>query len=148
MQITRQSEYAIRALIELASTPEGTILQSRAIAKKHDLPEKFLNKTIQLLSHAGFIETKRGMHGGIKLAVSPDSITIADVITAIEGKISINPCLGDSSYCNRQEVCRVHHILQRAQRAMLAELNKETIADLADPGDPEAVVCHASMADR
>lgn len=134
MQITRQSEYAIRALIELASTPEGTILQSRAIALKHDLPEKFLNKTIQLLSRAGFIETKRGMHGGIKLAVSPGSITIADVINAIEGKIAINPCLGDSAYCKHQPICRVHQILQRAQSAMIAELNKETIADLAGAG--------------
>ncbi len=140
MQITRQSEYAIRAMIELASAPEGTILQSRAIAEKHDLPEKFLNKTIQLLSRAGFIETKRGMNGGIKLIVSPGSVTIADVITAIEGKIAINPCLAESSYCKHQPTCRVHSILQRAQGAMLAELNKETIADLAETGQDELVV--------
>lgn len=139
MQITRQSEYAIRALMELASAPEGAILQSRVVAKKHDLPEKFLNKTIQLLSRAGFIETRRGMHGGIKLIVSPDSITIADVVRAIEGKIAINPCLADNYYCERRPTCRVNRILQRAQTAMLAELNRETLADLVREGEFEAV---------
>ena len=141
MQITRQSEYAIRAMIELASVPQGSVIQSRAIAEKHELPEKFLNKTIQLLSRAGFIETKRGMNGGVKLLVPPESVTIADVISAIEGKVSINPCLGDSHYCTHQSTCRVHHILRRAQDAMLAELSRETIADLAGRGEVNKEAC-------
>ncbi len=131
MQLTRQTEYAIRTLIELVKTPEGTMVNSKSIAEKHNLPEKFLNKTIQILVRAGMVETRRGMQGGIRLAVSPDSVTIADVLAAIEGKLALNPCLGSGHHCENQSVCPVRQVLQRTQEAILAELSKETLADLA-----------------
>ncbi len=131
MQLTRQTEYAIRALIELVNASAGVMVHSKAIAEKHDLPEKFLNKTIQVLVRAGLVETRRGMQGGIRLAVSPDSFTIADVLTAIEGKLAINPCLEGDYYCDNQAACPVRKVLQRTQGAILAELSKETFADLA-----------------
>ena len=131
MELTRQSEYAIRTLIELAGAPEGVFIQSRVIAEKHSLPEKFLHKTIQVLGRTGFVETRRGMQGGIRLAVPAASLTIADIVVAIEGRIAINPCLNESYYCKHKSACRVNGILQRAQEAMIAELSKETIADLA-----------------
>jgi Rrf2 family protein len=130
MQITRQTEYAIRTLIELAGLPEHEIVQSRTIAQKNDLPEKFLNKTVQLLVKAGLVETRRGMNGGIKLAVRPELITAADVLKAIEGKIAINPCLVENYYCKHKENCGFHSVLQRTQDAMIAELSKSTIADM------------------
>lgn len=131
MQLTRQTEYAIRTVIELANAPAGTMMNSRTIAEKQNLPEKFLTKTIQILVRAGMVETRRGMQGGIRLSVSPDSITIADVLYAIEGKLAINPCLEGDSYCENQSNCPVRKVLGRTQKAILAELSKETIADLA-----------------
>jgi len=131
MQLTRQTEYAIRTLIELVKAPEGVMVHSKSIAEKHNLPEKFLNKTIQILVRAGLVETRRGMQGGIRLAVSPDSIKIADVLAAIEGKLALNPCLGGDYHCEDQPVCPVRKVLQRTQEAILAELSKETLADLA-----------------
>lgn len=135
MQITRQSEYAIRAVMELASVPPGTVIHSRAIAEKQGLPEKFLHKTIQLLTRAGLVESRRGRHGGIKLVASPESITILDVINAVEGRVAINPCLADGYYCQNKPTCRVNKILKRAQDAMLAELQRETMAELVKNAD-------------
>ncbi len=131
MQITRQTEYAVRILIELAGVPDSKMIRSRTVAEKHQLPEKFLNKTVQILVRAGLIETRRGLRGGLRLAVPADSVTIADVLTAIEGKVAINPCLHENHYCEHKSDCRVNKILQRAQDAMVAELSKETFADLA-----------------
>jgi len=131
MQLTRQTEYAIRILIELGSVPPGEMIQSRIVAEKEEIPEKFLKKTIQVLVRAGLVETRRGMQGGVKLAVPLDSITIADVITAIEGRVAINPCLANGYYCRRRSTCRVRHILERGQKALLDELGKETLAELA-----------------
>jgi len=130
MQITRQTEYGIIILMELAKEQKGKYLQSEVISKRQDLPLKFLTKTVQILSRAGFVETRKGSQGGIRLAVEPDSITIADVLKAVEGKVAINPCLKENYYCNNQPHCRVRGILHRAQEAMLAELSKETIAEL------------------
>jgi len=132
MQLTRQSEYAIRTILELSMLPEGEFMQSRAIAERQELPEQFLNKTVQVLTRTGLVETRRGMQGGIRLAVKPEAITIADVLVAVEGNIALNPCLADGYHCAKQPACRVHGILKRAQAAMLAELGRETFADLAN----------------
>lgn len=138
MQMTRQTEYAIRTLLALATAPKGVLVPSRVIAAEYDLPEKFLNKTIQILVRAGLVETRRGLQGGIRLAVPADSITIADVAVAIEGRIAINPCLADNYYCRNSAVCRVRAILERAQEAMIAELSRETLAELAGEEGTEA----------
>ncbi len=140
MQLTRQSEYAIRTLLELSKYSDGEFIQSRAIAIQQDLPVQFLNKTVQILARTGLVETRRGMQGGIRLAVKPETITIADVVVAIEGKIAINPCLADDYHCVNRPNCRVHEILERAQSAMLAELDKETLADLVRDDNNERVI--------
>ncbi len=131
MQLTRQTEYAVRTLIELVNAPAGVMVHSRTIVEKHNMPEKFLNKTIQVLVRAGLVKTRRGMQGGMRLAVSPDSVTIADVLTAIEGKLALNPCLEGDYHCENQAACPVRKVLKRTQGAILAELSKETLADLA-----------------
>jgi Rrf2 family transcriptional regulator, nitric oxide-sensitive transcriptional repressor len=131
MQLTRQTEYSIRTLIELANAPEGVMSHSSTIAEKLNLPEMFLKKTVQLLVQAGLVETRRGMGGGMRLAVSPNNVTLADILSAIEGKLAINPCLRGVYHCEDQSVCPVRKVLQRTQGAILTELSKETLADLA-----------------
>ncbi len=140
MQLTRQAEYAIKIILELSKLPQGEFIQSRAIAERQELPGQFLNKTVQVLTRSGLVETRRGMQGGIRLAVKPEEITIADVLTAVEGKIALNPCLAEGYHCPNRPACRVHGILKRAQAAMLAELGQETFADLAsDDGARRAI---------
>ena len=132
MQITRQTEYAIRTLIELSGVPPGTMLHTRDISERQEIPEVFLTKTIQVLARAGLVTTQRGIQGGVRLAVSPDKITIADVLTVTEGRLGLNVCLTEFGYCPNKALCPVHRVLKRAQDAMLAELKKETFADLAN----------------
>jgi Rrf2 family protein len=131
LQITRQSEYAIKILVDLASVPRGEIVHSKAIAERKKVPEKFLQKTIQVLVRTGLVESKRGTLGGVRLAVDPDRLTIADVVVAIEGPVTLNPCLNDVYNCENRPVCQVHQILKRGQKALLAELSKETIGEIA-----------------
>lgn len=132
MQITRQSEYAIRTIIELANAAKGELVTTKTISQRQEIPEVFLKKTIQLLTNAGLITTQRGTQGGVRLAVPATEITIADIITAVEGKLAINVCLSTVYECPNKSVCRVREILGRAQDAMLAELSRENIADLVN----------------
>ncbi len=131
MQITRQSEYAIKILVDLASVPQGEVVHSKAIAERKKIPEKFLQKTIQVLVRAGMVESRRGNLGGVRLAVDPDSLTIADVVAAIEGPVTINLCMDDRFSCENKSVCQLHQILKRGQKALLSELSKETLGDIA-----------------
>jgi Rrf2 family protein len=134
MQITRQSEYAIRILIELAMNEEKGMMRSSLIAERQEIPEKFLQKTIQIMVHSGYIESKRGTSGGVKLAKPSRSITIADVIETVEGGIAINQCLNGNFNCARKPSCQVRKIFRRAQDALRNELSKESLADLIGEG--------------
>ena len=131
MQITRQTEYAIKTMLELAALPPDEILSTKTISKRQAIPEDFLKKTIKLLAMGGMVKTYRGSQGGVKLARSPAQITLADIIMAIEGPLAINVCLSPGYHCPQVAYCPVTGILARAQAAMLQELNRETLADLA-----------------
>ncbi len=129
VQITRQSEYAIKMVLEL-SIHYGENVSAKTISRRQDIPEFFLKKTTQVLARAGIVQSQRGAKGGVKLLIPPEKITIADVIEAIEGKIALNVCLANGYECPNKNFCRVRNILSRAQEGLMKELRKDTFADL------------------
>jgi len=133
VQITRQSEYAIKMVLEL-SIHYGENVSAKTISRRQDIPEFFLKKTTQVLARAGIVQSQRGAKGGVKLLIPPEKITIADVIEAIEGKIALNVCLANGYECPNQNFCRVRNILSRAQEGLMKELRKDTFADLFKKG--------------
>ncbi len=135
MQITRQSEYAVKTLMELARLPFGETLRTQEISERQNIPEVFLKKTIQLLARGGLLMTQRGAQGGIRLSIPADQITIANVIEAVEGALAINPCLSGNTHCPNESSCQIRRILHRAQEAMREELSKETLQDIVDQED-------------
>jgi Rrf2 family protein len=138
VQITRQTEYAIRTLLELAKVPKGEVLQVKLISDRQSIPVEFLKKTVQLLALAGLVSTRRGTQGGIMLARPAEDITIADIVKAIEGPVAINLCLEPGYVCPNQGTCPVSPVLARAQGAFLRELQRESLADLVKPGSDKA----------
>ena len=130
MQITRQTEYAIKTLIELGQVPYGQLISSRVISQRHNIPEEFLHKTIQILSRAGLVVTQRGVQGGVRLGRPLDELTVADVIEAMEGPIALNVCLSPGFHCQNMQSCQVRQVLTSAQAAMIQELKKKSLADL------------------
>lgn len=132
MQITRQTEYGIKTLIELAQSPDGQLISSKTISERQEIPETFLHKTLQLLSKAGLVVTQRGVQGGVRLALPADKITIKDILVAIEGPLAINVCMSPGYPCDKKESCKVRRILAKAQAALAAELSRETLADIID----------------
>ena len=131
MQITRQTEYAIKTLIELGQVPYGQLVSSKIISKKHGIPEDFLHKTIQVLARAGLVVTQRGIQGGVRLGRPLEGITITDVIEAMEGPLAINVCLSPGYQCENSATCQVRKTLARAQQAMVKELSKTSLAEIA-----------------
>ncbi len=135
MQITRQTEYAIRTMLELASRPRGEVLQVKIISERQGIPVEFLKKTVQLLSLAGLVKTRRGVQGGIMLAKAPEDVNMADIVKAIEGPIAFNICLEPGYICPNRDICPVSPVLARAQAAFLQELKRESLADLVKKHD-------------
>jgi len=129
MQLTRQGEYAIRTVFALAQQ-EGKVVTQRDIAQSQDIPEAFLAKIAQILQRRGLITNLRGSRGGMTLARPAAEINLRNVVEAVEGPIALNQCLSGPGACSRQGTCPIHPVWDRAQKAMLEELEKVSLADL------------------
>lgn len=130
MQITRQAEYAIKIMLELARHEGKEVVSSKLIAERQGIPEDFLKKTVHLLALQGLVVTQRGVQGGVRLGKPAGEITIADIIAAVEGPLAINICLDPGYECPNKPTCAVHRVLARGQAALLRELSRETLSDL------------------
>ncbi len=129
VEITKKSEYAVSALIELAQHP-GEYISSKTIAGRQDIPVNFLPQIIALLGAQGWVQGVRGPGGGVRLEVDAKSITLRDVIELIEGPIAISKCLTAELTCSREGQCPMHSVWEEAQAAFVDVLQRRTIADL------------------
>lgn len=122
MQITRQADYAVRAVLYLAEQGEAGRAPTSRIAQEMRIPPSFLAKIVSQLSVAGVVQTSRGARGGVALAREPKDITLLEVIEAIDGPITLNECVPDRSACIFGEDCTVHNIWRDTQAKLVEEL--------------------------
>ncbi|AGK98041.1 RrF2 family transcriptional regulator [Clostridium pasteurianum] len=132
MNITQESDYAIRAVLILAKNLEKDILDARTICELGNVPLRFLLKLLRKLTKAGIIKSYRGVNGGYALAKAPIDINLKDIIEAIEGPITINRCLYDKDTCSagKGDNCAIHAALYDVQSKMISELEKINFEDL------------------
>ena len=88
MRISAKADYAVRATIELAVSPDGSPVKGTKLAEAQDIPLQFLEHILLDLKHVGLIKTKRGARGGYWLAEPASEVTVADVIRAVEGPLA------------------------------------------------------------
>lgn len=129
VEITKKTEYAVSALVELASNL-GEYVSSKTIAARQEIPANFLPQIIALLGTKGWVVGVRGPGGGVRLEVDPSTITIKDVIELIEGPIAISKCISHEFSCSRDGRCPMQSVWEEAQVAFVQVLQKRTIADL------------------
>lgn len=97
MNISARCEYACRAMVELAlHQPEGDILTAQAIAASRHVPEKYLVHILLQLKRAGLVHSVRGAQGGYALALSPDQVSLLQIVEAIDGPV-LSPLPVDDS---------------------------------------------------
>jgi Rrf2 family protein len=129
MQLTSRTEYAVRAMVDLARL-EGGQATAKEIAKRQDIPPKFLPQIMVDLSRAGLVQGTRGSGGGVRLAVDPAKVTVRRIVDAIEGPMALYGCLEDGGVCRRQGRCEVQHVWAWAQSRFLKALEEFTLYDL------------------
>ncbi|MBI5213884.1 MAG: Rrf2 family transcriptional regulator [Nitrospirae bacterium] len=109
MQITRETDYAIRCVYYLARRPDEVTMVEE-IAREMSIPKSFLAKIVQKLVKAKIVKSYRGVKGGFQLSGSPDDISIYDVIEAVEGPVAMNVCAVDKKQCGFSAKCKVHPV--------------------------------------
>jgi Rrf2 family protein len=128
-QISRKIEYGTRAMLYLASLPDGMTTSFREIARQMDIPEEFLAKILKILVKAKLVKSVRGSHGGYSLALPASQVSFLDVIEAVEGPVSVNVCTdpGESG-CRFTNACSMYGVWAQGQERML-EVYRSTKLD-------------------
>jgi Rrf2 family protein len=128
MQIlTKETDYAIRALIHIAAEPERSSTAS-AISEKEGIPWLFLRRVLQKLAGAGFLRSTKGRGGGFLLIKRPERITMLDVIQTFQGEVEMNQCLVRGIPCCNRPTCPVRRRMKVVEKVLRRELAAITIA--------------------
>jgi len=126
-----KSDYALRALLELASHHGRRPLQTGEIAMRRAIPESYLEQLLTVLRKAGFVASMRGPQGGHTLAVHPSKITAGDVVRALDGPVVVMDCLNASDSCGQSSACSLQSLWIEVRSAVEGVLDGVTIEDLA-----------------
>ena len=133
MQITRQADYALRAVIYLSKLKPEERAATSQIAQEQRIPPSFLAKIVSQLSVAGLLQTSRGARGGVSLARSPGEITVLDVVEAIDGPISLNECVACGGVCTFGEDCPMKPVWNETQLELVNRLKNVTFDSFIQP---------------
>jgi Rrf2 family protein len=130
LQITRQTEYAIRGLQELARRESDAPVQLKSIAGSCEVSEAFLAKIFQMLAQSGIVKSHRGVKGGFSLGRPASEITLREVVEVCEGGIVLNHCLRQVDPCQNAENCNLSKVWREAQDALTGALERTHLADV------------------
>jgi Rrf2 family protein len=134
MQVSRRVDYALRAMIHLASEEHaGRICTIAEIAAQERIPRQFLEKIFQQMIRQGLVRSRRGAHGGYELARPADTMTFRDVIEAVEGPIALNACVGEHPDCFLLGACGMNRVWAEGQRRVMDLFEGTTIASVRHP---------------
>lgn len=132
MQITRQADYAVRAVHYLSQLGPEQRAATSQIAQEQRIPPSFLAKIVSQLSVAGLLQTSRGARGGVSLARPADQISLLEVVEAIDGPILLNECVADhGSSCVFGEDCPMRPVWCDAQVELVERLKATTFNHFA-----------------
>ncbi|MDE1473174.1 nitric oxide-sensing transcriptional repressor NsrR [Xenorhabdus bovienii] len=131
MQLTSFTDYGLRALIYMASLPEGQMTSITEVTEVYGVSRNHMVKIINQLSNLGLVNAVRGKNGGISLGKPASEIKIGDVVRSLE-PLSLVNC----SACYITPVCRLKLVLNQAVENFLQELDKHTLADMVKDNRP------------
>jgi Rrf2 family transcriptional regulator, cysteine metabolism repressor len=132
--VTQKSQYALRALFELAWRADAGPTRIEDVAKAQGIPQRFLEVVLNELKHAGLVEARRGRRGGYQLARDPRDITVAEIMESSQGRYTPVECLtGPSSAgCLFKGECVFLSLWEEVRDAVAGVYESTTLQDLVD----------------
>ena len=127
--ITRETDYAIRALNYIACNEDRTISITELV-KELETPKPFLRKILQLLSINGILKSYRGKNGGFVLAREPDKIFLLDLMQVFQGKFKISECIFKKNTCPDQQYCLLKTEIDSIEKMVLEKISSITLKSL------------------
>ncbi len=129
MRLSLMSDYAMRLLMYLASHPHR-LCTVHEVATAFDVSQAHLTKVVHRLGQRGWVDTVRGKGGGMRLARPPADIPLGAVLRDTEPDFALVECFGTNDQCRLSGDCLLANVMERAQAAFMAELQRHTLADI------------------
>jgi len=135
LKLTKRSEYGLVALLHLTESRAAEFVSVREICDSHPLPRRLVAEVLKDLHAAGLVSSRRGVLGGYSLALSAETITLGDVVGALEGKPTMTECELVGTWANGgtdvEAYCPIKNPLERLRTGIWNLLAETTLQDLA-----------------
>lgn len=129
--ISKTGFYVVRAVVALAEFPKGEWVGTSVLAEKIDAPVNYLSKLLHLLARERIVVSQKGIHGGVRLARSPQRITLYEVLNPFEDFDTWRQCLLGNESCPHAKPCRLYAQWGPIREQVLQFFQQTTVADLA-----------------
>ncbi len=139
MRITAKADYAVRAAAVLAAAEPGVPVKGEAIATAQRIPLNFLENILRELRRAGIIRTQRGADGGYLLAVAANTVSVADVIRAVEGPLAAIQGVRPDQLHYDGAAAALADVWVAMRASLRSVLENVTLADIARGELPKSV---------
>lgn len=128
--LRRNTDYALRAMVNLAGHCGQEPVSTRKIAQAEDISYQLACKLMQKLHNAGLVKSRMGPKGGFVLSRKPTKINLMEIIRVIQGPLSLNRCVLSKEVCSRQKNCKVTVKLSKLQNYINNYLEDITLDEL------------------
>jgi Rrf2 family protein len=133
MRVSRRTDYALRALFTLVDHYGGAPIPIRELARRNDVPKRFLEQIMLDLKSQGWVDSVSGVRGGYVLGKSDDKITMGQVVRYFDGILAPIDCVSVTGYtrCSQEPVCRFRRVFFDARNFVASLMDRATLADIA-----------------
>ncbi|MDP8259291.1 MAG: Rrf2 family transcriptional regulator [Candidatus Aadella gelida] len=128
--LTKNTDYAVRALLTLASLKKDEYLSARQISQRQKVPYQYLRRILQELIKKNLVISREGGGGGFRLKKRPNSIEISGIINIFQGRIQLSDCMFRKKLCHNRSNCVLRNQIQRIESIVASEFSKITIGSL------------------
>lgn len=130
MKLSTMGRYGLRTLMDIAAHQKDGAVTLQSIAEREELSQKYLWHVITPMKNAGLITVTRGAGGGYRLAREPKEITLLDILTSVEGKLCIVPCVHSALRCKRAHHCSARKAWETVNDALSKTLKSMTLESI------------------
>jgi Rrf2 family protein len=133
VRVSKKTDYALRALFTLVDHFGGAPIPIRELARRNDVPKRFLEQIMLQLKAQGWVQSTAGIRGGYLLAKNPSKITMGEVVRHFDGILAPIDCVSVTGYerCSQEPVCKFRRVFLDARNYVAGVMDRATLADVA-----------------
>ncbi|HEX5400553.1 MAG TPA: Rrf2 family transcriptional regulator [Verrucomicrobiae bacterium] len=133
MRVSKKTDYALRALFTLVEHFGGAPIPIRELARRNDVPKRFLEQIMLDLKARGWVSSTAGIRGGYVLAKNPAKITMGEVVRYFDGILSPIDCVSLTGYqrCSQEPMCRFRRVFLDVRNYVAGLMDRATLAEVA-----------------